>query len=69
MSAGGSEILALDITNPALPVLSTSFGQSGNALGAWGCSHRGTRVYGSYVKTLGIPFAGTAAGVIGFDTP
>jgi len=62
LSGGDSEVLVVDVSNPARPRLTASFGKPKNKRGTWGVSAAGDRIYLTYIKTF-IPFSGRWSGI------
>jgi len=63
MSAGRSDLVAIDVSTPARPVPVGGIGDVDDEQATWGLSLRGDRVYLSYIRTFGIPFRANWAGV------
>lgn len=66
-SAGDSEILGIDVTNPTVPAIMQRFGERSDGLGAWSVAYdqRADEVYVGYIRAL-VPFVGNWAGVRAF---
>lgn len=64
LSAGDSELAAVDVSKPSRPRLVASFGGPRNGRGAWGLARTGRRVYLAYIRAI-IPFNGQWNGVVG----
>ncbi|MGA8990152.1 MAG: hypothetical protein WB500_07190 [Rhodoplanes sp.] len=62
LSAGDSELLAVDVKNPARPELASHFGAPKDGRGTWGLAVTDRNVFLTYIKAL-IPFRGGWAGV------
>lgn len=62
LSAGGSGLQVIDVSNPARPELTAAFGAPKSKLGVWGLSMCSDRVYLLYITAV-IPFQGTWAGI------
>jgi hypothetical protein len=62
LSAGDSELLAVDVKNPARPELAGHFGASKDGRGTWGLAVTDRNVFLTYIKAL-VPFRGGWAGV------
>ena len=67
LSAGDSELVVVDVSNPAKPKQVQHVGRPKNKQGVWGLALSRKQVYLAYIKTLGIPFQGTWAGIRAFD--
>jgi hypothetical protein len=63
ISAGRSDLVAIDVSNPAKPTQVGSIGEVDDTQATWGLSLHGDRVYLSYIRTLGIPFRADWPGV------
>jgi len=63
MSAGRSDLVAIDVSVPAQPRQVGSIGNVEDTQGTWGMSLHGDRVYLSYIRTFGIPFRADWPGV------
>jgi hypothetical protein len=63
LSAGDSELTVVNVSDPAQPTLAGSFGEPGNSQGTWGLDVHDQMVLLTYIRTLGIPFRSTWAGV------
>jgi hypothetical protein len=63
MSAGRTDLVAVDVSDPARPRQVGSIGEVDDAKATWGLSMHGDRVYLSYIRTLGIPFRADWAGI------
>jgi len=62
LSAGDSEVLVVDVSDPARPRLTESFGRPKNKRGTWGVSASGDNIYLTYIKTF-IPFSSRWSGI------
>ncbi len=62
LSAGDSELQAIDVSDPRRPRLSHAFGAPDNGEGAWGLAASGTAVYLTYIRAV-LPFQGSWAGI------
>lgn len=62
LSAGGSELLVVDVSDPMQPRQVGQFGEEGNQLGVWGAEVHGSNVFLSYINAI-IPFVGNWSGV------
>jgi hypothetical protein len=67
MSAGASELVVVDVANPASPVLRDQF-ERANDQAAWGLDVTPTVTYLAYINAL-IPYTGRWAGVRAVRTP
>ncbi len=65
VSGGDSDLIVLDVANPAAPRLVQQIGERQDGLGTWDVAVRGGRIYGAYIRTP-IPFSGQWAGVRAF---
>jgi hypothetical protein len=64
MSAGKSELVCIDVSDPESPFLCTSFGNLSNSEGTWGISAYKNTFYLGYIYVpLGIPFYSNYGGV------
>jgi hypothetical protein len=63
MSAGRSDLVAVDVSDPAHPRQVGGIGEVGDTKATWGLSMYGDLVYLSYIRTLGIPFRANWSGV------
>jgi len=73
MSAGDSEVVCLDVANPASPVLAWRYGGLKDGQGAWGVGvgelGAGRCVaYGTYIRTF-VPFSGQWSGIRAIQIP
>jgi hypothetical protein len=68
MSAGASELVVVDVANPAQPVLHAQYEVEGGDQAAWGIEVTPTETYLAYITAL-IPYRGTWAGVRAVTTP
>lgn len=66
MSAGRSDLVAVDVSRPARPRQVGSVGEVEDTKATWGISMHGDVVYLSYIRTLGIPFRADWPGVKAF---
>ena len=62
LSAGDSELLAVDVKNPARPELAGHFGAPKDGRGTWGLAVTDRNVFLTYIRAL-IPFRGGWSGV------
>jgi hypothetical protein len=62
LSAGASELVVVDVSDPARPVLRGQFEASGGDQGAWGLALAADETYLTYILSA-LPFRGTWAGV------
>lgn len=62
LSAGASELVVVDVADPARPVLKGKFEAAGVDQGAWGIAVASDETYVTYITAL-LPFRGTWAGV------
>jgi hypothetical protein len=62
LSAGDSELLAVDVKNPARPELAGHFGAPKDGRGTWGLAVTDRNVFLTYIKAF-IPFRGGWSGV------
>ncbi len=62
LSAGASELVTVDVSNPANPRLASQFTAPGVDQGAWGAAAGLNEIYLTYITAV-IPFKGTWAGV------
>lgn len=62
LSAGGSELLAVDISDPTNPNLCGTYGETGNQLGVWGLGIQDNTIALAYINAI-IPFSGTWSGI------
>lgn len=62
LSAGDSELIEIDVSDPRKPRQVGRHGQPRNGAGVWGVTVADGVAYASYIRTL-IPFRGTWAGV------
>ncbi len=63
MSAGRSDLVAVDVSDPAKPRQVDQIGDADDTQATWGLSMHGDVVYLSYIRTLGIPFRADWPGV------
>lgn len=63
LSAGDSELIVADVSDPAKPRLAGSFGEPKNMQGAWGVEVHNQMIVLTYIRTFGIPFRSTWGGV------
>lgn len=68
LSAGDSELVSLDLSNPKRPKQLVGHGDPKNERGVWGLCRSEQTVYLGYIKTI-IPFRGTWAGIKAVKTP
>ena len=62
LSAGDSELITIDVSDPKNPKRRGGYGEPKNKQGVWGlCASRGT-IYLGYIRTI-IPFRGSWAGI------
>lgn len=66
MSAGRSDLVAVDVAAPTRPRQVGSIGAVGDRQATWGLSMHDDIIYLSYIRTLGIPFAADWPGVKAF---
>lgn len=66
MTGGRSDLVAIDVSNPAKPNQVGSIGEVDDTQATWGLSLHGDRVYLSYIRTLGILFKADWPGVKAF---
>jgi hypothetical protein len=66
MSAGRSDLVAVDVSDPAHPRQVGSIGEVDDQQATWGLSLHGDIVYLAYIRTLGIPFRANWPGVKAF---
>lgn len=62
LSAGGSELVALDVSDPAAPIARNGYGMEGNQLAVWGVELHNNKLYLSYINAF-VPFFATWSGV------
>lgn len=63
LSTGKSDMIVVDVSNPAQPDSCNFYGGTGNGIGTWGIDLWQNQIYLSYICTLGIPFASNWTGV------
>ena len=63
MSAGRSDLVAVNVSDPAHPRQVGSIGEVEDTQATWGLSLHGDLVYLSYIRALGIPFRADWPGV------
>jgi len=63
MSAGRSDLVAVDVSDPAQPRQVGAIGDVDDTQATWGLSMHGDLIYLSYIRTLGIPFRADWPGV------
>lgn len=63
MSAGRSDLVAINVSDPAHPRQVGSIGEVDDTQATWGVSLHGDLVYLSYIRTLGVPFKADWPGV------
>lgn len=63
MSAGRSDLVAVNVSDPAHPRQVGSIGEVEDTQATWGLAMHDDRVYLSYIRTLGVPFRADWAGV------
>lgn len=63
MSCGRSDLVAVDVSDPAMPRQSGAIGTPEDTQATWGLSLHGDLVCLSYIRTLGIPFRADWSGV------
>ncbi len=56
MSAGRSDLVAIDVSDAAKPRQAAQLGDVNDTQATWGLSMHGDLVYVSYIRTLGVPF-------------
>jgi len=66
MSAGRSDLVAVDVSDPARPRQVGGIGQVDDEQATWGLSMHGDVIYLAYIRTLGIPFRANWSGVKAF---
>lgn len=66
VSGGDSDLIVLDVSQPAEPRLVKRIGEAKDGLGTWDVAVRGRRIYGAYLRAV-IPFSGRWAGVKAFN--
>jgi hypothetical protein len=64
LSAGASELVAIDVSDPARPILAGQFKAPGTDQGAWGIAAAAEETYVTYITAL-LPFRGTWSGIRG----
>lgn len=62
LSAGGSGLQIVDVSNPARPAAHASFGEPKDKLGVWGLTMSDEQIYLAYITAV-VPFRGTWAGI------
>ena len=62
LSAGDSELQAVDVSDPGQPRLAGKFGAPKDGLGAWGVTRSKGTIYLTYIKSL-VPFKSDWAGI------
>lgn len=68
LSAGDSELQAVDVSDPSRPRLAGKFGAPKDGLGAWGITRSKGTIYLTYVKSL-VPFKSDWAGIKALIAP
>ncbi|HND55508.1 MAG TPA: hypothetical protein PLV92_24005 [Pirellulaceae bacterium] len=63
MSAGRTDVVAVDVRDPTQPKLRGQFGDVDDTRATWGLALRDDVVYATYIRTLGIPFRADWAGL------
>jgi len=63
LSTGKSDMMVVDVSNPANPDSCAMFGSVSNNIGTWGIGLWQNQLYLSYICTFGIPFASDWTGV------
>jgi hypothetical protein len=63
MSAGRSDLVAVNVADPAKPQSAGGIGKIEDTQATWGIALHGDQVYLSYIRTLGVPFRADWAGV------
>lgn len=63
LSTGKSDLMVLDVSNPANPDSCNYFGGVSNGIGTWGIALGSGEIFLSYICTLGIPFVSGWTGV------
>ena len=63
MSAGRSDLVAIDVSDPAKPRQAAQIGDVKDTQATWGLSIHGDLVYLSYIRTLGVPFLADWPGI------
>lgn len=62
LSAGDSELITVDVSNPAAPLILNTLGARKDGLGAWGIHTNSGLSFLTYIRTP-IPFKGTWSGI------
>lgn len=62
VSGGDSELLAVDVSNPAEPRLAATYGGAKDGFGTWGLAAQGPDIYLAYMKAM-MPFRGIWSGI------
>ncbi len=62
VSAGDSELVILDVSDPARPKHVGGYGKRGDKLGTWGVNRHENSIYLTYITAL-FPFVGQQAGI------
>ena len=62
IATGKSDLIALDVRDPAHPDSCVGYGGVGNGIGTWGISRYKSNLYLGYLCTLGIPFTSNYSG-------
>ena len=62
LSGGDSDLLVVDVSNPAVPRLAAMYGSLKDGLGTWGMTVDGQDIYLAYIKAF-MPFRGTWSGI------
>jgi len=63
LSTGKSDMIVIDVSNPAQPDSCNFYGGVSNNIGTWGVGLWQNQIYLSYICTLGIPFSSNWTGV------
>lgn len=63
LSTGKSDMMVIDVANPAQPDSCNFYGGVSNNIGTWGVGLYQNEIYLSYICTFGIPFASNWTGV------
>lgn len=63
LSTGKSDMMVIDVSNPAQPDSCNFYGGVSNNIGTWGIGLWQNQIYLSYICTLGIPFSSNWTGV------
>ncbi len=63
ISTGKSDLMVVDVSNPAAPDSCNFYGGVNNSIGTWGVGIYQNQLYLSYICTIGIPFTSNYTGV------